>query len=192
MQYCFSGSHALKFPPYFCGCDRMRCHGYHTFLSCKMEASASRNSKRREEADRSDGVFMETAMLEQRMRMEEYRTNFETLRAQHIRLQEVCCLKIMPRVLLRTPSCARNSSSLFSTCSPQVHEELQHEQTELTKQYHHLEAQSEQIISQLQTERDDKISECEQLRAKVKEYLGHRCILSPFFYMQSSFPRRTS
>ena len=67
--------------------------------SLEMEASASR---KREEADRSGSVFMETAVLEQRLRMEEYKTNFETLRAQHIRLQEVCKMPRFLRVLLRT------------------------------------------------------------------------------------------
>lgn len=75
--------------------------------SLEMEASASR---KREEADRSGSMFMETAMLEQRIRMEEYKTNFEMLRAQHIRLQEVCK---MPRFLIILLNYARKLTAIF-------------------------------------------------------------------------------
>ena len=41
------------------------------------------------------------------------------------------------------------------------------EKEELSKQYHHVADHSEQIIAELQQERDKKINECEELRAKV-------------------------
>lgn len=53
-----------------------------------MEATAS-NRLDAAYMGASGGVSVETALLDQRMRAEKHRTNFESLKAQHLRLQEV-------------------------------------------------------------------------------------------------------
>lgn len=68
----------------------------------------------------------------------------------------------------------------------QAYTELQLERDSLSTSYQQLTRQTEELVSQLQRERDDKIMECEQLRLKVgkrerEKWLdGHRVLLGAY------------
>lgn len=79
---------------------------------------------------------LESVLLDQKMRVEKHKMNFESLKTQHIMLQE-------------------------------AHAKLQVDSDVLNEELQRMEKRSEEIISTLQKERDDKIAECEQLRSQV-------------------------
>lgn len=103
------------------------------------------------------GNMLESALIDQRMRAEKHKANFDTLKAQHVALQEVCWKLQIQFVLNR----------LYFLLSSQKFQNMRFEYDTLLENYDSLHQKSQEIIQTLQTERDDKIVECESLRKHV-------------------------
>lgn len=105
------------------------------------------------------GGILESALVDQKMRSDRHKSNFDALKAQHLSLQEV-------------------SQSLFSIVRElcitlviglQRFQSLRLEHNALSDSYDRLHQKSHEIIQKLQSERDDKIIECENLKKQVME-----------------------
>lgn len=95
-----------------------------------------------------------TLLFDQSSRLEQHKANFDALKAEYLKLQEVMLYFHMMCVLLY--------------CQ-QMYDKLKQENKLQNENFAELVAKSKNIIYQVQMERDEKIRECEQLRAEVRE-----------------------
>ena len=111
---------------------------------CTMESLTS---------DATQQSLTRTLLQDHSQRLEQHKNNFDILQREYLKLQQVKECPI----------------SIYSLSLVQMYDKAKEDQAEANENYAHLVTKSEEIIRQLQQERDDKITECEHLRHQVSE-----------------------